>query len=79
MKIPILALKFTANPFIQCAMLVQGLKGSYIIQSPWSPKNTRNMVAFKILNSVGSHVCLKCPLQLFLGPIAFLSFNEYVY
>ena len=47
MKIPILALKFTANPFIQCAMLVQGLKGSYIIQSPWSPKNTRNTVAFK--------------------------------
>ena len=24
----------------------------------------------KILNSVGSHVCLECPLQLFLGLIA---------
>ena len=33
-----LALKFTANPFIQCAMLVQGLKGSYIIESAPSPQ-----------------------------------------
>ena len=34
-QITILALKFTTNSFIiQCAMLVQELKGSYIIQSP---------------------------------------------
>ena len=30
-------LKFTANPSIGCAVLVQGLKGSYIIQSKRSP------------------------------------------
>ena len=46
MKITILALKFTANPFNWCAMLVQGLKGSYIIQSPWSPQKIQEK-AFK--------------------------------
>ena len=45
-KITILALKFTANQFIQCALLVQGLKGSYIIQSPRSPPKIQE-IAFK--------------------------------
>ena len=34
-------------------------------------------IAFKMLNSVGFLVCLKCPLQLFLGLMAFPNFKEY--
>ena len=46
-KITILPLKCTKNSFIQCAKLVQGLKGSYIIQSPPAPQIQE--IAFKIV------------------------------
>ena len=70
----ILALKFTANPFIRCAMLVQGLKGSYIIQSGWSPQKIQE-IAFK---KTGFHwiPCLpemSSTVQLFLGLITGIS------